>query len=43
MRFLYYKVTELWGRRKTGRAGTEKTGASEVGEQQANPLFNPKT
>ena len=31
MRFLYYKVTELWGRRKIGRAGNEKTGASEVG------------
>ena len=43
MRFLYYKVTELWGRRKIGRAGNEKTGASEVGDELANPLVNLKT
>ena len=40
--FLYYHVTELWGRRKKVRAGDERTGPSEVREWLANPLSNPK-
>ena len=27
--FLYYLITELWGRRKVGKAGDGYTGASE--------------
>ena len=41
--FLYYHVTELWGRRKKVRAGDERTGPSEVREWLANPPFNLKT
>ena len=41
--FLYYHVTELWGRRKKVRAGDERTGPSVIGEWLANPPFNPKT
>ena len=41
--FLYYHVTELWGRRKRVRAGDERTGPSEVRETLANPRFNLKT
>ena len=40
--FLYYHVTELWGRRKRVRAGDDRPGPSEVGEVLANPHFNPK-
>ena len=43
LKFLYYPVTELWGRRQRAQAGNGKTGASEVGVHQANPVCNPKT
>ena len=43
LRFLYYGITELWGRRKRAQAGNGKTGASEVGVTKANPRGNPKT
>ena len=43
LKFLYYPVTELWGHRAIIRPGNEKTGASEVGEELAKPLLNPKT
>ena len=42
-RFLYYSITELWGRMERAGAGNGKTGTSEVGEELANPLFNLKT
>ena len=42
MRFLYYKVTELWGRRKTGRAGNEKTGASTIDVREEKPPYKSK-
>ena len=42
-RFLYYSITELWGRMERAGAGNGKTGTSEVGVQQANPLYKPKT
>ncbi|EDK22936.1 hypothetical protein [[Ruminococcus] torques] len=35
LKFLYYPVTELWGRRQRAQAGNGKTGASEVGVHQA--------
>ena len=41
--FLYYHVTELWGRRKRVRAGNEEPGPSEVGVRLANLPYNPKT
>ena len=40
--FLYYHVTELWGRRKKVDPGDEVSGPSEVGVKLANPLNNPK-
>ena len=43
LKFLYYDVSELWGHRRKVEAGNEKTGASEVGVEKANPLNNPKT
>ena len=54
LRFLYYSMTELWGRRRRALPGMEsrgkhrrgtagKTGTSEVGGKLANPLINPKT
>ena len=43
MIFLYQNITELWGHRQRARAGNGKTGASEVGDIQANPYVNPKT
>ncbi|EDM52308.1 hypothetical protein EUBVEN_00072 [Eubacterium ventriosum ATCC 27560] len=33
----------MWGHRQRAGAGNGETGASGVGEQQANPLFNLKT
>jgi len=43
LKFLYYDITELWGHRERARAGNGNTGASEVGDNQANPVINPKT
>ena len=43
LKFLYCDITELWGHRERAGAGTGKTGASEVGDIQANPYINPKT
>ena len=40
LKFLYYGMSELWGHRRKGRAGNEKTGASGVREKQANPFLN---
>ena len=42
-RFLYYSITELWGRMERAGARKGKTGTSEVGDIQANPYINPKT
>ena len=42
MKFLYYGMSELWGHRRKGRAGNEKTGASEVRAKLANPLSDLK-
>ena len=42
-RFQYLIVSEMWGHMGDGRAGNEKTGASEEGVKLANPLNNPKT
>ena len=43
MKFLYYDITELWGRRERARAGNGKPGASEVPVCQENPAGNGKT
>ena len=43
MRFLYFMISEMWGHRSEAQAGNGKTGASEVGVQLANPLYNLKT
>ena len=43
LKFLYYSMSELWGHRGKGRAGNEKTGASEVGVKLEKPHTNPKT
>ena len=43
LRFLYHISSELWGHRAITRPGNEKTGASVVGAELANPLSNPKT
>ena len=43
MRFLYYNVSELWGRREKARAGNGKAGASEVSVREANPPYKEKT
>ena len=42
-KFLYYVITELWGHVWRAQAGNGKAGASEVGDEQANPFINPKT
>ena len=42
-RFLYCGMTELWGHVRKAEAGNGKPGASEVGEELANPLLNLKT
>ena len=42
LRFLYYFMTELWGRREKTQAGNGKTGASEVPVHQANPVCKGK-
>ena len=42
MRFQYYMVTELWGRRKRAGAGNGKTGASEGAGREANPPAEAK-
>ena len=42
MRFQYYIVTELWGRRKKAGAGNGKTGASEGAVREANPPHKAK-
>ena len=42
MRFLYYIVTELWGRRKKAVAGNGKTGASAAVGREANPPYKSK-
>ena len=42
-RFLYCGMTELWGHVRKAEAGNGKPGASEVGVQLANPLYNLKT
>ena len=41
-RFLYCFMTELWGRMEEAWAGKGKTGASEIGEGEAKPPFDPK-
>ena len=38
LKFLYCSITELWGHRGEHKPGMEKTGASEVGDELANPL-----
>ena len=43
LRFLYYDNTELWGHREKARAGSGKTGASEVSVDEANPVHKEKT
>ena len=43
MRFLYYIVTELRGRRERVRAGNGKAGTSVATGEQANPLLEGKT
>ena len=42
MRFLYYIVTELWGRRERARAGNGKAGTSGAVGEEANPLSGDK-
>ena len=42
MKFLYYDITELWGHRRRARAGSGKTGASEVGVWSEKPPYNLK-
>ena len=42
-KFLHYKISELWGRRREGKAGNGKTGTSEVGVIKEKPYNNPKT
>ena len=37
LRFQYYMITELWGRRKKAGAGNGKTGASRGAVREANP------
>lgn len=39
LKFLYYDISELWGHRRKAQTGNGKTGASEVGEYQANPVL----
>ena len=41
--FLYYSMTELWGRMWNAWAGNGKSSTSEVGGQKGNPLSKPKT
>ena len=43
MIFLYYSMTELWGRMERAGAGKGKAGASGGGVRQANPPDKPKT
>jgi hypothetical protein len=43
LKFLYCRITELWGHRGKGRAGNEKTGASVAGVRLEKPPGNPKT
>ena len=43
LKFLYYDITELWGHVWRAGAGNGKPGASEIGEELANPLLNLKT
>ena len=43
MKFLYCIITELWGHRQRAEAGNGKTGASEVGVNEENPVDNLKT
>ena len=42
LRFQYYMITELWGRRKKAGAGNGKTGASRGAVEEANPLHKAK-
>ena len=42
LRFLYYIVSELWGRREKARAGNGKTGISEGDVREANPPYKSK-
>ena len=42
-RFLYYKVTELWGRRRKARPGNGKPRASEGGAMEGKPYGRPKS
>ena len=42
LKFLYCNVSEMWGHRQRAGAGNGETGASEVGEQQANPAVQSK-
>ena len=41
-RFLYYSMTELWGRMWEAGAGKGKTGTSERGDKEGKPLINPE-
>ena len=41
LRFLYYSITELWGRMREGWAGNGKPGASTGGNREENPPAGP--
>ena len=43
LRFLYYFITELWGRRERVRSGNGKTGTSGIADMQEKPYVNAKT
>ena len=42
-KFLYCRITELWGRMKKAGAGNGKAGKSVVGDELEKPFINPKT
>ena len=42
MKFLYYHITELWGRRERAKARNGETGASRIGDELEKPLVNLK-